>query len=346
MTHFAREMRVFFVEEPLLGDEPTGPWLQLESTPNGVTIATPRIPHSHGEDHGIAVQRGLLVRLLHEEGIRRPILWYDTPMALAFTGGLPAAATVYDCMDELSAFAGARPRRTSGSGSSSAARTSSSRAAATFTRPSGRATRTSTLSRAASISPTSTAPASPSPSRRTRPGSRARASATTPCSTSGSTPGCWPPWPMPGQAGARPSWQFVLICPIVKIRADSLPQRPNLHYLGPKPYGELPAYLAGWDATFMPFALNEATRLISPTKTPEYLAAGRPVVSTPVRDVVREWGERGLVRIAATPEEAVAALEGALWTGAARSAWLRAVDRALAATSWDETFARMRALIP
>jgi glycosyltransferase involved in cell wall biosynthesis len=151
---------------------------------------------------------------------------------------------------------------------------------------------------------------------------------------------------MPGQAGARPSWQFVLICPIVKIRADSLPQRPNLHYLGPKPYGELPAYLAGWDATFMPFALNEATRFISPTKTPEYLAAGRPVVSTPVRDVVREWGERGLVRIAATPEEAVAALEGALGTGAAHSAWLRAVDRALAATSWDETFARMRALIP
>jgi UDP-galactopyranose mutase len=145
-------------------------------------------------------------------------------------------------------------------------------------------------------------------------------------------------------ADARPAWQFVLIGPVVKIRATDLPRRPNIHYLGPKPYAQLPTYLAGWDATFMPFALNESTRFISPTKTPEYLAAGRPVVSTPIRDVVRTWGEQGLVTITATAEEMVVALEAAL-AGKGLSTWLAEVDRALAATSWDETFARMRELI-
>ena len=72
----------------------------------------------------------------------------------------------------------------------------------------------------------------------------------------------------------------ILVGPTAKIDLDELPRRPNLHYLGNKRYAELPAYVGNWDAAMMPFALNEATRFISPTKTPEYLAAGRPVVST------------------------------------------------------------------
>jgi UDP-galactopyranose mutase len=95
----------------------------------------------------------------------------------------------------------------------------------------------------------------------------------------------------------------------------------------------------------MPFALNESTRFISPTKTPEYLAAGKPVVSTPVRDVVRSYGERGLVRIAATPEEAVAAIEETLAGRGNAAGWLAEVDRALEQMSWDQTWAQMRDLI-
>jgi glycosyltransferase involved in cell wall biosynthesis len=99
-------------------------------------------------------------------------------------------------------------------------------------------------------------------------------------------------------AEQRPDWRFVMIGPVAKIDPDALPRLPNLHWLGGKAYAELPAYLSGWDAGFMPFALNESTRFISPTKTPEFLAAGLPVVSTPVLDVVRDWGEAGLVDIA------------------------------------------------
>ena len=108
---------------------------------------------------------------------------------------------------------------------------------------------------------------------------------------------------------------------------------------------ELPAYLGGWDVALMPFALNEATRFISPTKTPEYLAGGVPVVSTPVRDVVRPYGEEGYVRIAATPVEFIAAIEQTLAEPRHAPERLRRVDRLLAQNSWDETWRKMNEII-
>jgi UDP-galactopyranose mutase len=95
----------------------------------------------------------------------------------------------------------------------------------------------------------------------------------------------------------------------------------------------------------MPFALNESTRFISPTKTPEYLAGGKPVVSTPITDVVRHYGDLEAVRIAKTPVEFVAAVEAALAGNVGREAWLEPVDRVLAETSWDRTWDRMAALL-
>ena len=125
----------------------------------------------------------------------------------------------------------------------------------------------------------------------------------------------------------------------------SLPRAYNIHYLGAKRYEELPAYIAGWDVALMPFALNESTRFISPTKTPEYLAAGKPVVSTPVRDVVRIYGEMGLVRIAEQPEAFVEAIEAALREDIGNADRLMRVDELLARTSWDWTWTRMTELI-
>ena len=110
----------------------------------------------------------------------------------------------------------------------------------------------------------------------------------------------------------RPDWQFVMIGPVVKIDPAILPQRDNIHYLGGKSYQELPAYIAGWDVALLLFAQNESTRFISPTKTPEYLAAGKPVVSTPIRDVVHPYGQMGLVRIADDAQEFTAAIEDLL----------------------------------
>jgi UDP-galactopyranose mutase len=144
-------------------------------------------------------------------------------------------------------------------------------------------------------------------------------------------------------ADARPDWHLVMIGPIVKIDPADLPQRANIHYLGGKTYDELPAYLSGWDVALLPFALNESTKFISPTKTPEYLAAGCPVVSTSIRDVVRPYGEMGLVRIADTRDEFVAAVEEAL--NEDMEALMREADAFLSQTSWDRTWGRMRELI-
>jgi glycosyltransferase involved in cell wall biosynthesis len=146
-----------------------------------------------------------------------------------------------------------------------------------------------------------------------------------------------------GIADSRPSWQLVMIGPVVKIDPAALPLRPNLHWMGPRDYRELPAYLAGWDVALMPFAINEATRFISPTKTPEYLAGGVPVVSTPISDVVRPYGEQGFVEIASDAAGFVA--KAAALMQRPKERWLAEVDDYLAATSWDDTWARMKELV-
>jgi glycosyltransferase involved in cell wall biosynthesis len=140
----------------------------------------------------------------------------------------------------------------------------------------------------------------------------------------------------------RPAWSIVLVGPVVKIEQSDIPSLPNVHWLGAKPYAELPSYLGGWDVAIMPFARNEATEYISPTKTPEYLAGGRPVVSTSIRDVVEPYGENGLARIADTPDASIAAIDSALAED--RDAATAAADAFLAHVSWDRTWRDMDTL--
>jgi glycosyltransferase involved in cell wall biosynthesis len=144
-------------------------------------------------------------------------------------------------------------------------------------------------------------------------------------------------------AAARPDWHFVMIGPVVKIDPAELPHAPNIHYLGPKSYDQLPDYLAGWDVALILFARNESTRFISPTKTPEYLAAGKPVVSTSIKDIVHPYGEMGLVRIADSPEEFIAATSESLKS--TPEGWIESVDQFLSGNSWDTTWNRMWELV-
>jgi UDP-galactopyranose mutase len=147
-------------------------------------------------------------------------------------------------------------------------------------------------------------------------------------------------------AEMRPDWSFVMLGPVVKISENDLPRRPNIHYLGGKSYGELPAYLSGWDVALMPFAMNESTQFISPTKTPEYLAGGKPVVSTPIRDVVRHYGQLEGVKIADNADDFIAQCERAMELSRnPESGWLAEADLLLSSSSWDTTQARMAGLI-
>jgi glycosyltransferase involved in cell wall biosynthesis len=121
-----------------------------------------------------------------------------------------------------------------------------------------------------------------------------------------------------------------------------LPRLSNIHYLGGKAYAQLPEYLSGWDVALMPFAINESTRFISPTKTPEYLAGGCPVVSTPIIDVVRTYGNSPVVRIAGVAEDFARAIKTALAYRNDLDALYRHADEALQGMSWDHTWTNIK----
>lgn len=336
LSRFAKGRRVFFVEEPLFGD--WQPHLDITPRGDGLSVVVPRMTHGLGVDAAEAVQRRLIDKLFVEREIDDHVLWYYTPMALAWTRHLKPLATIYDCMDELSAFRGAPP----------ALREREAelfrRADLVFTGGQSLYEAKRDQHHAVYAFPSSIdAPHF----------AQARSALGDPEDQAGI------PRPRLGffgvidermdielldaLAAARPDWHLVLIGPVVKIEESELPRRQNIHYLGSKTYDELPRYLAGWDVALLPFARNESTRFISPTKTPEYLAAGKPVVSTSIRDVVRPYGDMGLVRVADTPHEFAGCVEQALAEDAA--ARMGAVDAFLSQTSWDRTWGRMSELI-
>jgi UDP-galactopyranose mutase len=340
MTRFAKGRRVIFWEEPVTA--PPGEPARLDShicPQSGVIVVTPVLP-----DGGTGAERDGLLSLLLDTMLAGYggdlIRWYYTPMMLSFSRHLEAVCTVYDCMDELANFKFAPPELTT------LERDLMTLADVVFT--GGYSLWEAKRDRHPNIHPF------PSSVDRDHFG-QARMSRAAPADQAGLA------GPRLGFYGvvdermdldllahladARPDWSLVIVGPVVKISPADLPKRPNLHYLGGKTYDQLPAYLSGWDVALMPFAINESTRFISPTKTPEYLAGGRPVVSTPIADVVRHYGDLEAVKIAATPDEFVAACDAALALSNLTGPWLAAVDDALAKGSWDETFARMNAEI-
>jgi UDP-galactopyranose mutase len=335
LSRAARQGRVFYVEEPVFDG---GSRVELGTRDNGVRIVVPHLPPDSDRDSSIAALRRLLSRVVDENRLADFVLWFYTPMALPAATHLASAAVVYDCMDELSLFAGAPPEL---------CRLEAElfdRADLVFT--GGQALYESKRTRHPNVH------AFPS-SVDVEHFGRAR--------TIANDPPDQRHIPRPrfgffgvidermdyelvaGVAAARPDWHAILIGPTAKIDPSSLPRAANIHYLGAKRYEELPAYIAGWDVATLPFARNDATRFISPTKTPEYLAAGKPVVSTSIRDVVRPYGQQGLARIADTTPAFAAAIEAALVEPPAER--LRAADAFLSRTSWDGTWTRMRLLI-
>ena len=325
--------RVTFWEEPIFTEEQSARLVTSVSL-EGVFVAQPYLPW--GTDPGPA-QRELLDALIRDRQIESPILWYYTPAALAFSSHLSGHPTVYDCMDELSAFAGADPELPG------MERALLRRSALVFTGGLSLYDAKRKQHPAVHAFPSGVDVAHFMP---------ARGALAEPADQSGIGS------PRIGffgvlderldrallaeAAALRPDWQFVLIGPLAKLDPSELPTGPNLHYLGPKSYDELPPYIAHWDVAAMPFALNAATQFISPTKTPEYLAAGRPVVSTPIADVVRSWGGTRAVAIAGDAAAFMAAADAAR---ALPPGWRAEVDARLAEMSWDQVWLRMAALV-
>ncbi len=331
MTRLARNGRVFVIEEPESHEGESF----IDVSPRGENIYV-CVPHlADGNDEQIP---DLVDKLRVEQGIDNYIAWFYTPMMLEWGSRLEPKATVYDCMDQLSAFKGAPPELLereqalfekadlvfTGGHSLYGAKKDQHHSVHAF--PSS--IDTAHFSRARDI--TEDVPEQMDIGH-PRIGFVGVIDERTDIAL------------LKAIAELRPDWQFVMAGPVVKISEDDLPRRDNIHYLGQKSYDDLPSILSGWDAAMMPFALNESTKYISPTKTPEYLAAGLPVVSTPITDVVSPYGEMGLVHIESTPREFVEHLQFAMDEDA--NARNEAATQFLAQNSWDKTFQEMNELI-
>lgn len=340
MSRFAASRRVIFWEEPEAALPECEPALGVRRcAETGVIVVTPSLPEGLDEAAREQVLRELLDSFL--AGEKGPFIrWYYTPMMLPFSRDVPAACTVYDCMDELANFRFAPPQLLP------LERELLAGADVVFT--GGYSLYEAKKDRHPNIHPF------PSSVDRAHFG-QARAIDAVP-DDQGSLPR--PRFGFYGVvdermdldllgvlADAHPEWSIVVVGPVVKVDFADLPQRHNIHYLGGKKYEELPAYLGGWDVALMPFAINESTRFISPTKTPEYLAGGRPVVSTPIADVIRHYSDLDGVFIADGADAFIAACEQALALTRGGDEWLGQVDAKLANLSWDITYARMAGLV-
>jgi len=336
MTRAAQGRRVFVIEEPVRSG--TEMALEMTTPAANVWVVVPRIPeHIEGETLQEA-QSTLIDLLLRQQDISEYTLWYYTPMAFPFTRHLSPISIVYDCMDQLSAFAGAPPELNALeaelltrcdlvlTGGHSLYEVKRDRHHNVHAFPS-----------AVDVDHFATARTwlSEPEDQRGIPAPR--------IGYYGVIDERLDLPLIAGLARSRPDWHIILVGPVIKVDPSVLPQAANIHYLGPKRYEELPTYVAGWDVAVMPFARNEATRFISPTKTPEYLAAGKPVVSTSIHDVVRSYGESGMVRIADTVDAFVSAVEHSMRDDPA--ARIMRIDEHLKDQSWDHTWSRIEALM-
>lgn len=337
LSRFANDSTIHFFEEPIYDAEGEA-YLSFSQRESDIWVTVPHLPPNLSKSEENSILTSLLASMLIEDHMSSVAFWYYTPMALEFSEKFSPGLTVYDCMDELSAFKFA-PRTIK-----ALERRLMAKADVVFT--GGQSLYEAKKDQHANIHPF---PSSIDKAHFVS----ARKQQMAPSDQSGI------PGPRIGFYGViderfdieliaaladkRPDWQIVLIGPVVKIDEATLPRKTNIHYLGPKTYEQLPAYLSGWDVALIPFLLNESTRFISPTKTPEYLAAGIPVVSTAIRDVVNPYGLSRLVHIGFNVNDFLKAIDLEL-KRSDKHGWLTRVDAFLSGNSWNSSYLSMRRL--
>jgi glycosyltransferase involved in cell wall biosynthesis len=293
LSRMSRRSDVLFVEEPLYVDGLDIPRLDISRPDARVYRAVPTLPSTLTDhyDRSIEITRELMRRQLSDDGVlggrfKAPVQWFYTPMAApAMIGAFNERAIVYDCMDELSQFRFA---------------------------PAELIDREHLLISEADVVFTGGYKLSESKSRfhsnvhffgcgvDVAHFEKARSADTVIpdaiASLGASVVGYYGvideriDYALLAQlAKSLPDVAIAMVGPVVKVAPEELPQAPNIHWLGQKDYAELPAIVKGFSVCLMPFALNEATEYINPTKTLEYMAAGKPIVSTAIADVVRNF---------------------------------------------------------
>ena len=327
---------VIFIEEPV----PNAPSDAIEFIAAAPGVEVWR-PHLRGAEQGMhaahkpAMQR-LLAQALRQHKIEDYWIWFYTPMALPFAEALEPGGVIYDCMDELSMFKGAPPQLLEQEAALfSLADIVFTGGRSLFNAKRGRHSNVHCF--ASSVDALHFRPSvTDHPLQDSLPLPR--------LGYCGVIDERIDIELIAGIAAARPDWQIVMVGPTAKIDPASLPKHSNIHWLGQQSYADLPAFINGWDICLLPFALNDATRFISPTKTLEYMACGKPSVSTAIRDVVEPYGH--LVSIRDNAAGFIEACEAIMQrTALERKAHQTAIDEIISNTSWDTTAAGMVELI-
>lgn len=335
LSRFAKYRRVFYFEEPVFGMTDM-PRLHFRETPEEVQVIVPYLPAKMEASEIESTLKKLVDELVMEEELEQFTTWYYSPMALPFSRHLNATAVIFDCMDEFSLCKDAPKAMIN------MEKELMQLADLVFTGG-------QSLYRAKRLSHQNIHPFPSSIDYQHF--STARTIQQEPADQVNI------PHPRLGFYGViderfdfdllarmaelAPDYHFVMVGPVVNIDPESLPGNTNIHYLGKKDYQNLPLYLAGWDCAIMPYALNDSTRFISPTKTPELLAAGKPVVSTSINDVVHPYAKEKLVYIADDARKFVECAHQAMAERQTDLYWLMRVDHFLKDTSWDITFQKM-----
>ena len=333
ISRFGKNTRAFFIEEPVFTHDEEK--MHVKRSLEGVYVATPHLAHGLNEEESAVRTRNLIDELFLEKEIRNFAAWYYTPMALTYSDHLDPALTIYDCMDELSAFKFAPPAL------QQLEKKLLQQADLVFTGGVSLYEHKKNHHHNIHAFPSSIDKEHFAQARDIvhEPADQ-RAIPHPRIGFYGVVDERFDIELLSNVAGQRPDWHFVILGPVVKIDPATLPANDNIHYLGSKSYKELPAYLSGWDIAMIPFARNESTRFISPTKTPEYLAAGRPVISTSIKDVVDPYHKNSLVHIADDAPRFIEAAEQIL-ANHTKKQWLQEVDRFLGDNSWDNTWSAM-----
>ncbi|MBA3647856.1 MAG: glycosyltransferase family 1 protein [Chitinophagales bacterium] len=337
LSRFALHQPVFYIEESICDSDHN--YFETYHRGDNLKIIVPHIVKEATVEDSLAIQRDLLDEWMEKEIEDKYLLWYYTPAALAFTKHLSPEIIIYDCMDELSAFLHA-PAELKAlenelfdradivfTGGKSLFESKRKKHSNVYLFPSSVDSEHFKHARAINQEPADQIKISE---------------------------------PKAGFAGVIdermdlhllkdladkcPEWNFIMIGPVVKIDVEALPKAPNLHYLGMKTYNELPAYMSGWKFGLLPFALNKSTAFISPTKTPEYLAAGLEVISTPIQDVVNIYGKKRLVYIATNGEEFKDFLNKELSLKESET-WKNEIEILLEENSWNGTWEKMNDII-
>jgi UDP-galactopyranose mutase len=340
LSRFARERAVVVIEEPVYDLDVAPHWERLSPHPQ-VSIFRPHTPCPAGgfAETQLPYLQKLVAPLVQEEHLRQCLLWLYTPMALPLIDFFEPEVLIFDCMDDLSAFDFAPPQL------GEREQQLLKRADVVFTGGPSLYRAKQDQHPHVHLFPSSVDAAHFRQALHglVEPPDQALL-----------------PHPRLGFFGvldermdlpllthlavSHPAWHIIMVGPVVKIDPTTLPQAPNVHYLGQRSYEALPAYLAGWDVCLLPFARNAATRFISPTKTLEYMAAERLIVSTPIPDVQESYGD--IVSVGHTPEAFVEACERALASSHEERMRQREHMRAvLQKTSWDATAAAMQQII-